>query len=627
MIATEKFNTLSDLMRASLQPMFLAWGEDLSLTYNDAYAALLGARHPAAWGRPLHEAWRDTWPQLEPMIRRAYAGEPTWVENLTVPIEKDGRPQDSWWTFSYSPIREDDGRVAGVFCACSETTALVRAQQSSVAERERLFEMTRDLFGVATLDGYLQSINPAWAKLLHRDESELLARPFSDIIHPDDLANTAAVVARLAAGEPVHQFHVRLITAEGQFISLAWSAVPDPTPGSNLFYTTGRDITEDLRRDEAARQTQKMEALGQLTGGIAHDFNNLLQTLQGTLELIRLKAGDAERGTRLANLGLQATERGARLTAHLLAFSRAQKLELQPVAISPLLLGMEEMVRRTLGSLVQVNFSISVDGASVLADSTQLEMALLNLAINARDAMSGGGDLAFVAQHVDLSGDHELPNGRYVEIRVEDNGHGMPAAVMARAFDPFFTTKGVGKGTGLGLSQVYGMARQAGGTARLESGPGRGTRVTLLLPALDSVASTEEASVDDLSDPLRHRLVMVVDDDDSVRDLVVESLMALGCDVAAADGGQQALALLENIVPDVILLDFAMPGMNGAEVAQRVRATHPSVPIVFASGYSDSKAIEEAVGTDFPILRKPFRLADLEAVLRGIEPMVTRSPS
>lgn len=249
--------TAVDIIISSRQPMFIAWGPELTFFYNDAYADILGNKHPAAFGRPFQLVWPEIWDDIKPLIDRALAGEATWSENLPLTMERNGFPEDTWYTFSYSPIRDDDGHIAGMFCSCMETTAQVLAERRSTAERERLFDMSRDLFGVATFDGYLKSINPAWSRILNRSDEELLAKPFSEIIHPDDLATTADVVAALSSGEPVHQFHVRLLKSNGDPVAFAWSAVPEGSEGAGIFYTVGRDITEELRREEMLRQARR----------------------------------------------------------------------------------------------------------------------------------------------------------------------------------------------------------------------------------------------------------------------------------------------------------------------------------------------------------------------------------
>ena len=285
----QPLKTLVGLLLAADQPMFIGWGPEYNFFYNDAYAPMLADRHPAALGRPCLEVWAEVRSELAPLFERVSRGEPVHMEDITLQLDRPNRAREAHFAFSYTPVRDEAGDVAGLFCACTETTDRVLANRQSAKERTRLFDMTRDLFGVATLDGTLETINPAWSSILGRTDKELLSQPFANFIHPEDLETTAAVVEALAGGEPVHQFHVRLLRGDGEPVSFAWSAVPDDTPGSRLFYTVGRDITQELRREEMLRQSQKMEAVGQLTGGLAHDFNNLLAGISGSLELMQTR--------------------------------------------------------------------------------------------------------------------------------------------------------------------------------------------------------------------------------------------------------------------------------------------------------------------------------------------------
>jgi signal transduction histidine kinase/ActR/RegA family two-component response regulator len=374
--------------------------------------------------------------------------------------------------------------------------------------------------------------------------------------------------------------------------------------------------------EEALRQSQKMEALGQLTGGIAHDFNNLLQVVHGAFELIRRRPDDVAKVTAWSENGIAAAERGASLTRQLLAFSRSQKLELRPFEVAELIAEMRDLLGRTLGPDIALEFELDEDHVPVMSDRTQLELAVLNLAINARDAMPEGGrvTISTVVRRVE-DGDPILQGGDYVELSVADTGEGMPPAVMERAFDPFFTTKGVGKGTGLGLSQVYGVARQAGGTAKIASRPGGGTVVTLMLrrstlPAEAGAATLGEPPA--VLAPQPGCTVLVVDDERAVRALAGEILELLGYRVLEAESGEAALEILEDVRPDVMLFDYAMPGMNGAELARLARLRWPDTPIVFASGYADTAQVEAALGGEAIILRKPFNMETLAQTIAGL---------
>jgi signal transduction histidine kinase len=374
------------------------------------------------------------------------------------------------------------------------------------------------------------------------------------------------------------------------------------------------EMAERARAEEALRQSQKMEALGQLTGGIAHDFNNLLQAVHGAFELIIRKPNDP-RAPRWAADGLYAAERGASLTRQLLAFSRSQRLELRSFVFGDLVASMRELLVRTLGPDIELVLDLDETRAAVLSDRTQLELAVLNLAINARDAMGARGRVTIATRLRQVGpGDPDLAPGEYVELRVSDTGPGMSPAIAERAFDPFFTTKGMGRGTGLGLSQVYGVARQAGGVARIESAPGRGTTIALFLRRSDADASPVEAPLQasgPLLAPRPDLSVLVVDDEAQLRTLACDALNLLGYRASSAESGPAALEALEREIPAVIVMDYAMPGMSGAEAATLARRVKPDLPIIFASGYADTAAVEAAVGPGVTLLRKPFNMDEL----------------
>jgi signal transduction histidine kinase/CheY-like chemotaxis protein len=373
------------------------------------------------------------------------------------------------------------------------------------------------------------------------------------------------------------------------------------------------EIGEREKAEAKLVQAQKMEAIGQLTGGLAHDFNNLLTAVVGSLDLL-LRRTDDEKLRRLANNALQAAERGAQLTSQLLAFSRRQRLS--PTAVNPndIVCGMGDMLARTIGPHVRVETRLDPNLWQALADRTQMEVMILNLALNARDAMPGGGRLTISTSNVEqvpakLSG--ELAAGEYLAVSVSDTGTGMSPEVKARAFEPFFTTKEHGKGTGLGLSQLYGFAKQSGGTARIESAPGEGTTVTIYLPRTQREAQAAEPTV--LEPRRREQMpVLLVDDDDAVRNVGAAMLEEMGFVVTSAASGAEALQALETQSFALLLTDVAMPSMSGVELARAVRERLPELPILFASGYADLQVFGEQL-TDETVLKKPYRLADLAA--------------
>ncbi|WP_422056289.1 MHYT domain-containing protein [Sphingomonas sp.] len=374
--------------------------------------------------------------------------------------------------------------------------------------------------------------------------------------------------------------------------------------------------TAELRQtQEALLQSQKMEAVGQLVSGIAHDFNNLLGAVVGAFDLIRRRADDSDRVRSYADTGLKAAERGAKLTSQLLTFARAQGIQLQPLRVCDVIQAMAELLRRTLGPMIALDLKLAAVPVPVLADPTQVEMMILNLAINARDAMPDGGTLTIATATRHIGSDTELEPGDYVEIAVSDTGIGMDEATLRRAMEPFFTTKPVGKGTGLGLAQIYGSARQAGGTVRLSSTPGIGTTVSVLLPRTNREPESVAVKTRTEAGPDARLRILFVDDDVELRGIFATALTALGHHVIEAGGGDEALDLIGRTTPDVALLDFAMPGMNGAELALALKQRMPDLPILFASGFADTEALDRAGATT--VLRKPFKLDDLLPALHG----------
>jgi signal transduction histidine kinase len=398
------------------------------------------------------------------------------------------------------------------------------------------------------------------------------------------------------------------------------SVQPVRGDGGEIMYLLfeARDITELKAAQEQLRQSQKMEALGQLTGGIAHDFNNLLTVVVGGLDIITKRAVDPKL-KRYAENALAAAERGARLTGQLLAFSRVQRLEVRRTYVAPLIENMRPLLRNVLGPGITKQFDLDEAMMPVMADPTQLEVAVLNLAINARDAMPEGGVLTFSSRPLSVSGEPDLEAGDYIELTIADTGVGMPPEVLERAFEPFFTTKEVGKGTGLGLSMVYGMARQSGGAARIESTPGKGTAVKLLFRKADESVAEAAVHADEPAPATRsptRQSILVVDDDPDVRGFIGEALEEQGYVVREAADGREGIAELDRETPDLIVLDFIMPGLSGADVARHARERRPDQPILFVSGYSETEAVKRTA-PDSPLLAKPFRAEALHKAVRG----------
>jgi signal transduction histidine kinase/ActR/RegA family two-component response regulator len=437
------------------------------------------------------------------------------------------------------------------------------------------------------------------------------------------LTLVSVVKAALRARQRQRQIRAHLAEREAAAETLE-ARVAERT--ADLEIANARLWTEVSKREHAQAalaQAQKMEAVGQLTGGIAHDFNNLLQVISGNLELIRVRTAADDRVLRLARNASVAADRAVRLTSQLLAFSRIQRIELKALDVNALIVRMRDMLDRSLGAEVIVRMEPGSEVGPAMSDPNQLELAVLNLAINARDAMPEGGTVTITTGETAIDDSGDLLPGDYVVVSVSDTGNGMSPTVLARAFDPFFTTKATGHGTGLGLSQVYGIARQSGGTATIESTVGRGTTVRILLPCAIEGAGVHDRLAASLSDKISpidrtdapRRTVLVIDDDPDVRRFLADTLETLGYAVLKAPDGPSGLDLLQRSRPDLVLVDYSMPGMNGAEVARAARARRADLPILFASGYADTAVVDAAVGSKAKVLRKPFIIGDLAAAL------------
>jgi PAS domain S-box-containing protein len=474
-------------------------------------------------------------------------------------------------------------------------------------------------------------------------------------IHPEDWRNQRGVVAAaVAAGKDfdtefrviwpdggVHWLYVRggrISNADGKTARLSGVAIDitqrklaekqlrqlNESLETRIVERTAqlREANERLLGEIAAReraqaafvQAQKMEAIGHLTGGIAHDFNNLLTAILGNFDLIARSSADS-RIQRMAGYGREAVARAAKLTGQLLAFSRSQNLVVRPIEIDRLILGMDDLLSRSLGHTIDIRTELNAGRAAANTDANQVELAILNLAINARDAMPEGGRLT-IATRIAQEWGEDLKPGRYIVISVSDTGTGIPPEVLGKVFDPFFTTKAIGRGTGLGLSQVYGIARQCGGAARIESELGKGAKIDIWLPLAD------EAAVDPVDGgraaAAAHgssEKILVIDDDPDVRRFIVQCLETLDYDVSQAEDGETGLAILKKDCPHLLVVDFAMPGLNGAAVAERARAHHPSLPVILVTGYADTHAVEKVLGGDW-VLRKPFKVEELATTLR-----------
>ena len=881
--------TLVSVMLGAKQAKFIAWGPEQRMLYNDAYADILGLKHPHSFGRPLLDVWAESRDELAPIIEQVYAGYSVHMDDLQLTMHRHGYPEETHFAFSYTPVRDETGKVAGFYCPCVETTAQVlaerrlreeverqrrlfdqapgfiaiyqgpehvfefvnatharlfgdrqvigktvreaypdlvaggfieridkvfetgeraiglqmpfrvkgevpggpteryinyvcepikdegglvtgifvegydvteqfRAEQAlraseqefaalakslpngmwsakpsgdldwvndwlltytgaddseqllkewlqswthpedqapvwevwsaalqsgsiyettfrlrrfdgqygwhlvravpvyadtgevlkwigtttdiheqkqateqlqrlnaelehrvelRTAERDRVWKNSRDLLAITDADGMFQAVNPAWLSILGYSPQQLEGQSLYDFVWHEDIESTRNAIKRAAARDHLTSFENRYRHQDGSPRWISWHS--SNQEGTCYFY--GRNVTEEKAQREALRQaeeqlrqSQKMEALGQLTGGIAHDFNNLLGGILGSMGLIklRLSQGRLDSLDRYVENATHSTQRAAALTHRLLAFSRRQPLAPKPVDMTKLVGSLEMLLRRSIGPSYQLNFRAGDDLWPTFCDPSQLESAILNLAINARDAMKDGGTLL-----IELENCQQPPSdmqGDSVRINLTDNGTGMSPEVRERAIEPFFTTKPLGEGTGLGLSMVYGFAKQSGGGFNISSIEGQGTTVSLYLPRYFGDIY-EEVSAQDAY-PARsttRKKVVLIEDDEGILELVAELIEEMGYDALYADDGHKGLRIIEQQEKiDLLITDIGLPGVNGRELAAQALARHPNIKVLFITGYDQDVILPSHLRRPgVELMTKPFTIASL----------------
>jgi signal transduction histidine kinase/ActR/RegA family two-component response regulator len=556
--------------------------------------------------------------------------------------------------FVYQPMRDATGAVSGIFVVGVDVTDRTHAEMQLREQAERLqgfnatleaaiaaalaeqkvlgdvLESTDAFIQVSDLDYRFLAINRASADEFDRifgvrpkvgdGMLELLAD------RPKDQAEVKAVWARALSGEEFVEIgEFGDSGRERRFYEMKFNTLRDRSGAVIGAFQFVYDVTDRLRdqarlaeAESQLRQAQKIEAIGQLTGGVAHDFNNLLMVILGGLSMID-RPGDPARRTRILEGMRQAAERGASLSRQLLAFARRQPLKPEPVDLRAQLAAMQELLDRALRGDVHVTTDFSEDLWAVLIDPSELELVLLNLCVNARDAMPEGGTITIAARNAPNLDVDDL-HGDFVVLSVRDDGAGMPPEVLSRVFEPFFTTKEIGKGSGLGLPQVYGFAEQSGGAVKVESQPGQGTTVTLTLPRTDRSPQPATTSVDlDRHASKAEGAILLVEDDDEVASLVTDMLRELGYGVTRAASAEAALgALADRRTLDLVFSDIMMPGpMNGLDLAREAQRRRPGLPILLTSGYADA-AMREAARDGFPVLKKPYDIQALERTIAEV---------
>ncbi len=699
-------------------PILIWWGPEFVMLYNDAYRAILGSeKHPAALGAPGRAVWPELWDVIGPMLGQVVsAGEAKRSEDLPRVMNRHGYPEETYFSFFCSPIRDETGGVGGVFSPVIETTAKVtpradddadmlqtearRAADQALRDESlrtlRLFEQAPSLICVLRGPDHRYAFaNAAYRRFVGeraligrkidearlRDLNETLERRVSEALaerkvladifegtdafiqvadrdfrwmainrasaeeferiygkrpragdnmlelladRPEHAAAVKAVWSRALAGEAFTQIDEFGDPGLGRrWYEMKFNVLRDQNGRQIGAYQFVYDVTaricDQMRLAEAEaalRQAQKLDAMGQLTGGVAHDFNNLLTPILGALDLLHRRQVGGEREQRLISGALQSGERAKTLVQRLLAFARRQPLQACAIDVRAVIDGMADLIASTTGPQIAVTIDLARDLPLARADAHQLEMAVLNLSVNARDAMErGGGALRISAdvQEVATGSKAKLAPGRYVRVSVADTGAGMSQEVLDKAVEPFFSTKGIGKGTGLGLSMVHGLATQLGGGLVIESQPGQGTTVALWLPvSAEPLAGAPALATGAPALPPVAGRALVVDDEDLVRASAADMLTELGFEILEASSAEEALEMLASGRPvDLLITDHLMPGMSGAALVYEVRKRWPQIRTVVISGYADA----EGIGPDLLRLNKPFRQSEMARVL------------
>ncbi|WP_194724675.1 PAS domain S-box protein [Noviherbaspirillum malthae] len=562
---------------------------------------------------------------------------------IVVPLLHDGvahsvlffgdQDMRAWEPGDIALIEEISRKICLSLDEARSANELQRRVREIATERDQIWQTSPDLLVVLDLNGKILSANPAVRTILGWSEDQFVRQDLVDIIHPEDLNITYEEIARHnQPGYQTRRFVIRCRHDDGAFRWLSWTA----SSTNGRIYAVARDITDIKAQaevlskvEEELRQSQKMEAVGRLTGGIAHDFNNHLQGIFGSLDLARhlLQTARTDGIAKYLDLAANSTEKARALTHRLLAFSRRQPLDPRPVDVNELVGSLEDLLHRTMGANVRLEIRPTLNKWYARADSNQLENALINLAINARDAMPDGGTLTIETENVTYDAVHPSPHtfveaGDYVVISVADAGVGMTEEVLAHVFEPFYTTKPPGKGTGLGLSMVYGFAKQSRGAVTIDSRPGVGTTVRLLLPR-DIGADHKrdnQACIDLLPQARTVKTIVVVEDDPVVRDVICDALSELNYNVLSAMDGSQGLEILDGSGHvDLLITDIVLPDITGIELVQSIRHNRPEMKVLLMTGYAEHATNKnEGLKPDYELLTKPFSLQDLTLRLKKI---------
>jgi putative addiction module CopG family antidote len=636
-------------------PKVLMWGPDHVMIYNDGYSVIAGGNHPVALGGTVPHIWPEIWDFNRRILEIGFRGEVQSARDMPLVLNRNGAPEDVVFDMYYTPVYDGEG-VGGVMCTVIDNTDKVAALRSLARSQQELATITNALpvlISYIDQDHVYRFANSYYEEWIGRPRDQIVGRHIREVMgdalyaarlplitralagenviedatlpdrHGKDRASEVHYIPRVEGDGSVQGFHVLVFDIEDRVRRAEDLArqighrqrAEDQLRQLNetLEARVIQEIDERRQTEAILAQSQKMETIGKLTGGVAHDFNNLLQVVSGNLQLLARDVADNDKARKRIDNAMAGVSRGAKLAAQLLAFGRRQALEPKVVNVTRFVRGMDDMLRRAIGEGIEVETVVGGGLWNTFIDPAQVENALLNLAINARDAMEGQGKLTIELGNASLDdayarNHNEVVPGQYVLLAVTDTGCGMSPEIVEKVFEPFFSTKGEGKGSGLGLSMVYGFVKQSGGHVKIYSEVGEGTTVKLYLPR--AVASEDvEVAVD--SGPISggSETVLVVEDDDEVRATVVEMLVDLGYRVLKAIDAASALSVIESGIPiDMLFTDVVMPGrLKSPELARKARERLPDLAVLFTSGYTENSIVHGGkLDAGLELLSKPY---------------------
>ncbi|KRR04677.1 histidine kinase [Bradyrhizobium jicamae] len=622
-LRTERERLFSAVVESSNDAIITKLLDGTISGWNGAAERLFGLTAAEAVGKSINVIVPpDRHAEIGDILERVGRGER--IEQYeTSRVRKDGRTVDV--SLSIAPIRSASGEIIGASKIARDITESRRTEQAlsqEMEERRRIFESSNDLILVSDSMGNLIQVSPSVTDILGYQPSEMVGHNAINFIHPDDLEHTRKEMRAGRRGRSKRNFETRYVSKDGKPVTLNWTGNWSEPVRRHFFI--GRDLTEKQAAEAQLRHAQKMDAVGQLTGGVAHDFNNILTVITGTIGILEEAVADQPQLAAVAKLIDEAADRGANLTKHLLAFARKQPLQPLEIDVNALVLEAAKLLHPTLGEHIEITPLLAEDAWTALADPNQLTTAVLNLAINARDAMPNGGKLAFETSNVFLdenyAGMHdEVAPGHYVMIAVSDTGSGIPPALLERVFEPFFTTKEVGRGTGLGLSMVFGFVKQSGGHVKIYSEEGHGTSVKIYLPRATGLQQTAAEALVAANIEGGNETVLVVEDDALVRRYVMTQIESLGYTTLEAANASDALRVIDDVPAiDLLFTDVIMPGtMNGRQLVDEALKRRPGLKTLYTSGYTENAIVHHGrLDSGVLLLAKPYRKSELAKMIR-----------